>query len=200
MRPKTTRKELPTSWTCRAYINNAFVDFIADLQKTFQSVPGQVSVNWDLWTRENTSESEFGMTGQWIQITSAGTWALRVEVLAFHPIAGKHDGDNLGRYFLRLTDRVGITSKAFSKVSKSLLRENRTKINYSLATARQTMQVTTILRRRLLNDSSRPGVTRTGVRSRAASGTFYNDFVNWNMSDRTADASDMSFHWPLRPS
>jgi hypothetical protein len=55
------------------------------------------------------------MTAHWIEVND-GTWKLRSEVVGFQPISGEHSGDNLGRYFVGLCDRVGIMSKIESKV------------------------------------------------------------------------------------
>ena len=55
------------------------------------------------------------MTGHWIEVTDE-EWKLRVEVVGFQPISGEHCGDNLGKYFVGVCDRVGITSEMHSKV------------------------------------------------------------------------------------
>jgi hypothetical protein len=45
-------------------------------------------------------------------------WVLRLEVVGFKGISGGHNGDNLGRYFMGLCDRVGICSRKESKVRR----------------------------------------------------------------------------------
>lgn len=55
------------------------------------------------------------MTAHWIEVKDE-TWKLRSEVVGFQPISGEHSGNNLGRYFVGLCDRVGIMSKNESKV------------------------------------------------------------------------------------
>ena len=55
------------------------------------------------------------MTAHWIDVTD-GKWTLRSEVVGFQPISGEHSGGNLGKYFVGLCDRVGITSEKISKV------------------------------------------------------------------------------------
>jgi hypothetical protein len=55
------------------------------------------------------------MTAHWIEVTD-GKWKLRAEVVGFQPISGEHSGENLGKYFVGLCDRVGITSEKHSKV------------------------------------------------------------------------------------
>lgn len=62
-----------------------------------------------------------GITAHWIDITDE-EWKLRAEVVGFQPVSGDHGGLNLGKYFVGLCDRVGITSETDSKVrSKALL-------------------------------------------------------------------------------
>ena len=55
------------------------------------------------------------MTAHWIEVTN-GEWKLRAEVVGFQPISGEHSGENLGKYFVGLCDRVGITGDKHSKV------------------------------------------------------------------------------------
>ena len=74
-----------------------------------------VSITADGWTTDNTKTGFLGMTAQWVS-TKDGKWTLREVVIAFKAMVGRHDGDNLGRYMMGLTDRVGITSDTSSKV------------------------------------------------------------------------------------
>jgi hypothetical protein len=55
------------------------------------------------------------LTAHWIEVIDE-KWKLRSEVIGFQPISGEHSGENLGRYFVGLCDRVGIMSKNESKV------------------------------------------------------------------------------------
>lgn len=55
------------------------------------------------------------MTAHWIEVKD-DSWKLRSEVVGFQGISGGHDGNNLGRYFMGLCDRVGICSPNESKV------------------------------------------------------------------------------------
>jgi hypothetical protein len=57
------------------------------------------------------------MTAHWIEVTDE-QWKLRAEVVGFQPISGEHSGENLGKYFVGLCDRVGITSEKHSKVRR----------------------------------------------------------------------------------
>ena len=116
MRPKTTREELPSAWTCRKVITNSFVDYLEQLCIDIAAAPGEVSTDWDLWTREQTGDPYFGMLGQWFDVSDLG-WTFRAGVLAFNVISGQHSGENLGRYYVKFLDRVGITSKSHCKVS-----------------------------------------------------------------------------------
>lgn len=55
------------------------------------------------------------MTAHWIEVKD-DKWTLRSEVVGFQAISGGHDGNNLGRYFMGLCDRVGICGPNESKV------------------------------------------------------------------------------------
>ena len=58
-----------------------------------------------------------GITVHWIESKSAGCWTLRSEVIAFKGIAGAHNGENLGCYFVGLCKQAGIIGNTSSKVS-----------------------------------------------------------------------------------
>jgi hypothetical protein len=116
MRPKTTREELPTAHVVRTKIINNFTNYLNDIRSAIRASPGTVSTNWDMWTQDQTSDPYFGMLGSWIDVSPA-SWTLRVEVLAFHIVIGAHDGENLGRYFVKFLDRAAITGRSYSKVN-----------------------------------------------------------------------------------
>ena len=120
MRPKTTIADLPTTHVVRVKISNDFIDFLTQLKEDIGAALGLVSVTWDLWTEDHTSNPHFGLTGQWIEV-KGDSWKLRVEVFAFHVITGAHDGDNLGRWFVRFLDRAGVTLKTHNKVCACIL-------------------------------------------------------------------------------
>lgn len=69
----------------------------------------------DGWSADNTRAAFLGMTAHWIEVKH-NKWALHSEVVAFQGILGGHDGNNLGRYFMGLCDRVGICSQEKTKV------------------------------------------------------------------------------------
>lgn len=91
-------------------ISNRFADYIRDIRNEIKRAPGKISVNWDLWTADTSKLSYFGLAAQWISVED-GSWMFRAEVIACHRILGAHNGTNLGHYFMRFTERVGITSK-----------------------------------------------------------------------------------------
>ena len=71
----------------------------------------------DLWSVDQTKASFLGITAHWINIDSTPSkWTLRTEVIAFRGISGPHTGDNIGRYFMGLCERVGLISTGVSKV------------------------------------------------------------------------------------
>ena len=94
---------------------------------TIQRAPGKILITADGWTADTTSHGFLGMTAHWIdveleeiregEVKSRQKWSLQSAVVGFRGLSGGHDGENLGRYFMGLTDHVGITSKTESKVS-----------------------------------------------------------------------------------
>jgi hypothetical protein len=84
------------------------------LQKT-QAAPGKISSTADGWSADTTKAAFLGMTAHWIDVKD-GKWKMRSEVVGFKAISGDHGGDNLGRYFMGLCDRVGICNQDGSKV------------------------------------------------------------------------------------
>ena len=58
-----------------------------------------------------------GITAHWIECKSAGCWTLCSKVIAFKGIAGVHNGENLGHYFVGLCKQAGIIGNTSSKVS-----------------------------------------------------------------------------------
>lgn len=118
------------------YIHNAFVDLLQDLKDNIQvgsstmlyvtrssliidyqsPTSGKISTTMDLWSADQTKASFFGLTAHWIQVDQSKKWNIKSHVIAFQAISGAHTGDNIGRYFMGLCDRVGVISWAQSKV------------------------------------------------------------------------------------
>ena len=74
-----------------------------------------------------TSHAFLDMTAHWINVKTQkvedrmtkGIWTLKSDIIGFHGISDGHDGENMGQYFMEVTDQVGITGKNHSKVSHS---------------------------------------------------------------------------------
>jgi hypothetical protein len=60
-----------------------------------------------------------GVTAHWITVKD-GKWELRSEIIGMKSVLGRHNGDNLARYFMGLCDRVGICGKGGTKVQLQL--------------------------------------------------------------------------------
>lgn len=59
-----------------------------------------------------------GITAHWIESNPlTPTWTLCKEVIAFRAISGPHDGSNLGRYFVGLSERAGVIGGRSTKVT-----------------------------------------------------------------------------------
>ena len=55
------------------------------------------------------------MMAHWIEVKE-DKWKMKVAVIGFKALSGRHNGENLGRYLVGLLDRVGIMDKKRSKV------------------------------------------------------------------------------------
>ena len=142
MRMKTITKELPSTHNVWVYVHNKFVEHLRSLKKAFmvsgwqicnkkhttpaiKHAPGKISITADGWTADTTSHAFLGMTAHWIDVETQEVedgmtkevWTLQSAMIGFHGISGGHDGGNMGRYFMGVTDRVGITGKNHSKVT-----------------------------------------------------------------------------------
>ena len=80
-----------------------------------KAAPGLISTTADGWTVNTTKVAFLGVTAHWIEI-KGGRWKMRAEVIGFRSISGDHSGENLGRYFVGVCDRIGIMGKDQSKV------------------------------------------------------------------------------------
>jgi hypothetical protein len=79
---------------------------------------GKISVTMDLWT-DPALTPYMAVTGHWIEaVKLVGSDMfkinLRTELLGFHRVPGRHDGDHLGRAFLFILDRVGAAEKVIN--------------------------------------------------------------------------------------
>ena len=84
--------------------------------------PGLISTAADMWTADTTKAGFLGVTAHWIgvKMEPKETWELRSEVIGFRSVSGDHSGENLGRYFVGVCDRIGIMSAERSKVRQSV--------------------------------------------------------------------------------
>ena len=84
-----------------------------------------MSVTGDSWTADKMDKGFLGMTAHWVEVKkemlksgqTTQEWMLRMSIIGFRNIAGGHDGENLGGYFMGITDCVSITGKNSSKAS-----------------------------------------------------------------------------------
>jgi hypothetical protein len=80
-----------------------------------QKAPGKVSTTADGWTVDTTKAAFLGVTAHWIEV-NGNKWEMRSEVIGFRTLSGEHSGENLGRYFVGVCDRIGIIDSKRSKV------------------------------------------------------------------------------------
>jgi hypothetical protein len=63
-----------------------------------------------MWSSDTTKAAFIGVTAHWIEVKK-GSWVMRSEVIGLRSVSGDHGGENLGRYFVGVCDRIGLTSK-----------------------------------------------------------------------------------------
>jgi hypothetical protein len=63
-----------------------------------------------MWSVDTTKAAFLGVTAHWIEVKSK-SWVMRSEVIGLRSVSGDHGGENLGRYFVGVCDRIGLTSK-----------------------------------------------------------------------------------------
>jgi hypothetical protein len=81
---------------------------------------GKISFTMDMWSDPNRSPF-MAITAHWIQSRTEETPSgpqhilkLRSELVGFHRVPGRHDGEHLAHVFIYITDRLKITHKAFN--------------------------------------------------------------------------------------
>jgi len=134
MRPSTMTHDLPTTHGVVNHLHNEFVRWLRQLNAdievsyscqigqggltiiTLQKAPGKVSTTADSWTVNTTKAGFLGVTAHSIDI-EVDKWTLRSEVIGFRTLSGEHSGQNLGRCFVGVCDRVGLIDSERSKVS-----------------------------------------------------------------------------------
>jgi hypothetical protein len=84
---------------------------------TVADLYGKISFTTDIWTDTNMT-AFMALTAHWIEScveeTLAGpknTLRLRVDLIGFHRVPGRHTGEHLAHCFLYITDRIKITEK-----------------------------------------------------------------------------------------
>ena len=72
--------------------------------------PGRIFTTADMWSVDTTKAAFLGVTAHWIEVNKE-SWVMRSEVIGLRSVSGDHGGENLGRYFVGVCDRIGLTSK-----------------------------------------------------------------------------------------
>ena len=63
-----------------------------------------------MWSMDTTKAAFLGVTAHWIEVNKE-SWVMCSEVIGLRSVSGDHGGENLGRYFVCVCDRIGLTSK-----------------------------------------------------------------------------------------
>lgn len=82
-----------------------------------QTAMGKISTTMDMWSDPNLNPF-MAVTAHWIQAKTIQTpdgpqhiLTLRADLIGFHRVPGRHDGEHLAHAFIFITDRIGITHK-----------------------------------------------------------------------------------------
>ena len=105
------------SWPtkCR-FVNNAFI-FVLDKLTVSQNSMGKISFTTDMWSDPNKTRF-MAVTAHWIEATTQETshgrqyiLKLRADLIGFHWVPGRHDGEHLAHAFLHILDHVSVSKK-----------------------------------------------------------------------------------------
>jgi hypothetical protein len=89
---------------------------ITDLH--IQQALGRISFTTDIWS-DNNRRPYLAITAHWIgKVHGTDSLELKVALIAFHRLRGRHDGKSLARTVLQLLDRAGITVKVSAECDR----------------------------------------------------------------------------------
>jgi len=78
---------------------------------------GKISFTTDMWSDPNLTPY-MAVTAHWIKAETRKTpkgrrrkYTLQADLIGFHPIPGRHNGDHLAHTFLHIIDRLKIAEK-----------------------------------------------------------------------------------------
>src|SRR6266436_2883755 len=101
---------------CRSVLCYSSFYYTGLLMVTQESL-GKVSFTTDMWSDPNKSPF-MAVTAHWIEATTQETphgpqhiLKLRADLIGFHRVPGRHDGEHLAHSFLHVLDRVSIAWK-----------------------------------------------------------------------------------------
>jgi len=82
-----------------------------------QNSMGKISFTTDMWSDPNKTPF-MAVTAHWIEATTQETshgrqyiLKLRADLIGFHRVPGRHDGEHLAHAFLHILDRVSVSKK-----------------------------------------------------------------------------------------
>ncbi|KAF5372906.1 hypothetical protein D9758_001436 [Tetrapyrgos nigripes] len=107
--------DIPHRDKIRSRIMQLWEDQLVHLKEDLLAALGRISTTMDLWTDPNLVPY-MCVTAHWIQGKKAPgsdkfALTLRAELIGFHRVPGRHDGEHIARAYLYVLDRVGITEK-----------------------------------------------------------------------------------------
>lgn len=76
-----------------------------------QKALGRISFTADIWS-DKSRRSYLAITAHWMaKVEEVSSFKLKVALIAFQRLGGRHDGESLALTVLSLLDRAGVTTK-----------------------------------------------------------------------------------------
>ncbi|KAL1738946.1 ribonuclease H-like domain-containing protein, partial [Schizophyllum fasciatum] len=113
LKPDMDEADLPHRTRMTELIEERFEKEFNRLKDEIQNSPGRVAFTMDVWSRVNL-ESYLAVTAHYIHTTPAGQDVLKARLVAFHHLEGSHTGENMGRAFISIVEKLGCMAKISS--------------------------------------------------------------------------------------
>ncbi|SJL00252.1 uncharacterized protein ARMOST_03564 [Armillaria ostoyae] len=119
LREELTDDDIPRRTQIRKRVMEIWEDHLKQLSKEMQGALGKISFTCDMWSNANLVPF-MAVTAHWIETKEVHppnggdpylALSLRADLIGFHRVPGRHDGEHLARAFLFIVDRLRIASK-----------------------------------------------------------------------------------------
>ncbi|KAK7458852.1 hypothetical protein VKT23_009862 [Stygiomarasmius scandens] len=118
LRSELKEGDIPGRKKIQSRIMELWDEHLDHLEDDIVRAVGKINVTMDIWTDLNMTPY-MAVTGHWIKTTKIpGTDTLKIklrtELLGFHRVPGRHDGEHLGHAFIHILDRISAAKKVLS--------------------------------------------------------------------------------------